>query len=100
MKIVIDTKHDTPSDIRKAIEFLQQLTNEPKKEHYQNIFDSPTSEQKQEPTTGFINMFGSADEAEKVLDQQTRVSTPESPQPKDEDDDVPQAILDQVKTYD
>jgi hypothetical protein len=66
MKISIDTKEDTPEDIRKAIQLLSGLV-ETKKEHYRSIFEE---EKKQDNGMGNpeTNIFGGIFEQPKIED--------------------------------
>ena len=65
MKITIDTRHDPPEDIRKAIELLAHLSGERPRTNFEtkkwksktpNIFEEKGS---QETPSAFANLFGS-----------------------------------------
>ncbi len=73
MKIEIDTKHDSPEEIRKVIKMLQHLVGE---DSYtsSNIFEDPNSfgaSSSEEPaspaapTNAFINMFSDSSKKQK-----------------------------------
>ena len=64
MKITIDTKEDSATDIRKVIALLSKLI-EDSSEHHSNIFEDPSpglQSSGSEPDSGnaFANMFGDA----------------------------------------
>ena len=68
MKITIDTKEDSATDIRKVIAMLSKMIED--ETHHSNIFedDSPglgSSEPSSEssPTNAFANMFGGSDDS-------------------------------------
>jgi hypothetical protein len=52
MKITIDTKEDSPEEIRRAILLLQQLSNTPIRTNAPSVFDTPATE-----TSGLMGMF-------------------------------------------
>ena len=64
MKITIDTKEDTPTDIRKVIALLSKMIDG--SEHHSNIFEdsspglgsSETSSSESAGGNAFVNMFG------------------------------------------
>ncbi|MBU0628391.1 MAG: hypothetical protein KKC75_04320 [Nanoarchaeota archaeon] len=56
MQISIDTRHDSPEDIKKVIKMLQHLVGENAYTNQPNIFEAPT--QPTEATAGFASMFG------------------------------------------
>lgn len=67
MKIEIDTKHDSPEEIRKVIKMLQHLVGEHSYTNQPNIFEDPDSfgtgsDEESASDTGstnaFVNMFG------------------------------------------
>ena len=77
MKITIDTKEDSPEDIRKTVAFLSSLADGAK-EHHSNIFEDSgssldlpgaDSESSPEPAGGnaFANMFGGDSDNTPVL---------------------------------
>jgi len=82
MKITIDTKEDSPSDIRKIIALLSKMT-EGDSGHSRNIFEDDTpilgSSEPSEPssssepsgTNAFANMFGSDSPAPSVTSEET-----------------------------
>ena len=61
MKITIDTKEDSPTDIRKVIALLSKLI-EDSSEHHSNIFEDSSpglrSESSGSGGNAFANMFG------------------------------------------
>ena len=59
MQITIDTKKDSPEDIKKAIHLLSVLVQG--KIHSTNIFEdsSPTTEPEPQSGNAFANIFGS-----------------------------------------
>ena len=97
MKIEIDTKHDSPEEIRKVINMLQHLVGEKSYTNTQNIFEdpssfgtTPTTEEPttptEQPTNAFVNMFGdsSREPKEKPMD--------EPKEPEEEKEEVPEVI--------
>ena len=82
MKIEIDTKHDSPDEIKKVIKVLEHLvgehaySNQPKNifEDQSSFGSTPTSQAPQETQNAFVNMFGSASETnepkEEPMDKQ------------------------------
>jgi hypothetical protein len=69
MKITIDTKEDSPTEIKRVITMLQHLVGEGARTNApRNIFEDDTpilagsepTEESSEPTNAFANMFGSA----------------------------------------
>lgn len=80
MKIEIDTKVDSPEDIRKVVALLSHLAGKNiSKIGNSNIFDnpspslgsSPAAETPSEtPTSAFANMFGSAPSSEENEDKE------------------------------
>lgn len=91
MKIEIDTKHDSPEEIRKVIKMLQHLvgehsyTNTPNIFEDQNSFGTSSSEEptSSEPTNAFINMFGDSSREPKEEPMQ---------EPKEEKEEIPEVI--------
>ena len=81
MKITIDTKEDSHSEIEKAIRLLQALISG--KERYSNIFEdsSPSSS---ESSGGLFNMFG----------DDSSIPKPEPPavEEKEKKEDIPQIM--------
>ncbi len=65
MKITIDTKEDSPEDIKRVITLLSHLTSEPLKANAPaNIFDSPSADvQPQADTASLMNMFNQPQQA-------------------------------------
>ena len=62
MKITIDTKEDSPADIRKVIALLSKMI-EDSPTHNSNIFEDPSptlgsSSEESSPTNAFASMFG------------------------------------------
>lgn len=62
MKITIDTKEDSPEEIKKVISFLSGIVGEKEIMSNRNIFDDskPSSDS---GSNAFLNMFGSNDPA-------------------------------------
>ena len=93
MKIEIDTKHDSPEEIKKVIKMLQHLVSEHSYTNQPNIFDdsSPSVEPPTESTNAFVNMFG---------DTQTKKQEESTDDPKEEpmneekkdDDEIPEVV--------
>ena len=88
MKIEIDTRHDSPEEIKKVIKMLQHLVGEPTYSNNPNIFEDPVSfgaaSSNKETGNAFVNMFGdSADNKskEETMDAQ-----------EEEKGDIPQVI--------
>ena len=98
MRITIDTKEDSPEDIRKAIELLHSLANKsgytPKS---RNIFEdsssfglgsssepsvssSPSPSPSSAPSSGFFNMFG--DSSPSTLSSPSTTQTLLVPEPE------------------
>lgn len=71
MKITIDTREDSPEDMRKVIALLSTLIEGREKQH-SNIFEDSASPslESSEPSIGnaFANMFGSGSEKKAVDD--------------------------------
>ncbi len=95
MKITIDTKEDSPADIRKVIALLSKMI-EGGVEHHSNIFEdsSPSlggsSEEHVGGTNAFVNMFG-GDSGSKVDD--TPVLSADSEEDTEEEkEDAPQMM--------
>jgi len=63
MKITIDTKEDSPTDIRKVIALLSKLLEDSPEKH-SSIFDSPSEDSS--GANAFANMFGSNDSIDKT----------------------------------
>jgi len=88
MKIEIDTKHDSPGEIRKVIKMLQHLVREPSYINNPNIFeesDPSADSSSAQPTSAnaFVNMFGDSREPkEEPMDE-----------PKEQqEDEIPEVI--------
>lgn len=82
MKIEIDTKHDSPEEIRKVIKMLQHLVGENSYNNTPNIFDDSSSKPT-ETTNAFVSMFGntSREQKEETMDE-----------PKEEKEEIPEVI--------
>jgi len=93
MKIEIDTKHDSPEEIRKVIKMLQHLVGTDSYTNTPNIFEDPTSfgtsssegSTPTEPTNAFVNMFGSASESKEPKEEPMD-------EPKEEKEEIPEVI--------
>lgn len=84
MKIEIDTKHDSPEEIRKVIKMLQHLVGENSYTNTPNIFDdSPPTPT--EPTNAFVNMFGTASESKEPKEEPMD-------EPKEENEEIPEVV--------
>jgi len=57
MKITIDTKEDSPADIRKVIALLSKMIEE-SPEHYSDIFGKSNPSSESSEKNAFANMFG------------------------------------------
>ncbi len=63
MKIAIDTKHDSKEDIKKAIQLLQHMVNEPatsevlSEQESSNTYTDMFAEKPQEKSQPYTNMF-------------------------------------------
>ena len=69
IKITVDTKEDSPEDIRKVVAFLSSLSDGVK-EHNSNIFESSEPELgSSEAPPAFVNMFGGSEENKDVVDE-------------------------------
>ena len=112
MKISIDTKEDSPEEIRKTINLLKSLIGENEKIYTNtgNIFDSPSSslesspesEPEPQPTNAFANMFGSGSPAPSLAESETPVlSNPlvETPETVD-DEESDKKSAEQIIIYD
>lgn len=73
MQISIDTRHDSPEDIKKVIKMLQHLVGEHAYTNQPNMFEE--SSQPTEATAGFANMFG--DTASKVAEEPKKKDSPQ-----------------------
>ena len=93
MKITIDTKEDSPADIRKVIALLSKMI-EDSPEHHSNIFGESSSESSSSESSGasaFASMFGNSN----TMDDGTPVLEPASSSTTKEDsgeDDSPEII--------
>ena len=82
MKITIDTKEDSPTDIRKIIALLSKLI-EDSSEHHSNIFEDSSPGLGAEPSNSggnaFANMFGdnAAPLAEEKKEEEEKEEMPE-----------------------
>ncbi len=96
MKIEIDTKHDSPEEIKKVIKMLQHLVGEQAYTNNPNIFEEPGSfgagsdqetASPAESTNAFANMFGdsSREPKEEPMDE------PEE-EPEEEKEEIPEVI--------
>ncbi len=93
MKIEIDTKHDSPEEIRKVIKMLQHLVGEQPYANTPNIFEDPNSfdtsssegSTPTEATNAFVNMFGSASESREPKEEPMQ-------EPKEEKEEIPKVI--------
>ena len=117
MKIEIDTKHDSPAEIKKVISMLQQIVGENTYTHSKNIFEDPnsfgTSSSEitpEEPSTNtgsnaFVNMFGDtptvSDPKEEPMSQKSEISEglgtkfqsdEPTEEPQEEKEEVPEVI--------
>ncbi len=61
MKIEIDTKEDSPEEIKKVIKMLQHLVGEHSYTNQPNIFED-SSTTPTESTNAFASMFGDSEE--------------------------------------
>ena len=86
MKIEIDTKHDSPEELKKVIKMLQHLVGESPITNQPNIFEDPNSfgasSTEGTPSSGgvFGNMFDSPS------------STTEETETKKEEEETPELI--------
>ena len=56
MKITIDTKEDSPEDLRRIINLLSELINQKQPQNV-GFFDSPQSDPSQTETSNLMSMF-------------------------------------------
>ena len=95
MKITIDTKEDSPADIRKVIALLSKMI-EGSVGHHSNIFEDSSPSlggDNEEPvggTNAFANMFG-GDSESKIEDTPVLNADPEE-ETEEEKEDAPQMI--------
>lgn len=103
MKIEIDTKQDSPEEIKKVIKMLQHLVGEHAYTNQPNIFEDPTSfgtnssgtqnePSSSEPASAFANMFGNIETkepAKETTNTQEETSSEEADKTKE---DVPEVI--------
>ncbi|MFH2027675.1 MAG: hypothetical protein ABIJ08_00920 [Nanoarchaeota archaeon] len=88
MKITIDTKEDTHSDIKNVIRMLQHLVGENPASNKPNIFEDPTSfgqqpDQQQSSADSLFSMFDDASS------EQAQITEPET---KEQEEDIPELI--------
>ena len=83
MKITIDTKEDSHSEIKRAIELLSSLVQQTAK--HSNIFEET---EKNESSGGMFNMFGDNTPQPKPPEVEERPK----PKPSEIDDDFPQIM--------
>ena len=99
MKITIDTKEDSTTDIRKVIALLSKLI-EDSSEHHSNIFEDsspgldmaePSTSEPAEPATSnaFANMFGNNN----AMDDGTPVLEPTAKEEEAEDSEEESAQI-------
>ncbi|MBD3310206.1 hypothetical protein GF351_03225 [Candidatus Woesearchaeota archaeon] len=85
MKITIDTKEDSPEEIKKTVDFLKTLVGEREIISNQgNIFSDDSSEQSGSETSGeennaFLNMFGSSSSSDPEPSGSSGIDNTESP---------------------
>ncbi|MBW2974137.1 hypothetical protein KY366_00315 [Candidatus Woesearchaeota archaeon] len=95
MKIEIDTKHDSPEEIRKVIKMLQHLVGEQSYSNSPNIFDDSASlgidssspEPSPAATNAFANMFGDASQ-----DSKQEPVEEEKEEPEEEKERIPRVV--------
>ena len=97
MKIEIDTKHDSPEEIKKVIKMLQNLVGESSYTNAPNIFEDPNSfgtsssdeesTPTQEPTNAFVSMFGDSSREPK----EEPMEEPKE-EPEEEKEEIPEVI--------
>lgn len=98
MKIEIDTKHDSPEEIKKVIKMLNHLVGENSYTNTQNIFEDPnsfgtnneeppSSEAPSQSNNAFVNMFGSADEP-----KEEPMDNTEEPAEEEKEEKIPPVI--------
>ena len=73
MQISIDTRHDSPEDIKKVIKMLQHLVGEHAYTNQPSMFDD--SPQPTESTAGFASMFG--DTSSKAAEEPKKKDSPQ-----------------------
>ncbi len=109
MKITIDTKEDSPADIRKVIALLSTLAE--KREHHSNIFEdsspglpmassypeTPSSTESNPPSPssggGIFNMFGDSSSTSSSSTEKSDYPTLNA-----EDEEIPEKVS-RIKTY-
>jgi len=103
MKITIDTKEDSPTDIRKVIALLSKMI-EDSSERRSNIFedsgsslgnsDSSDEEKTSEPAgvNAFANMFGNSDSGSSSVDDTPVLGSAEEKKEKEEEEPVSSII--------
>ena len=96
MKITIDTKEDSPADIRKVIALLSKMI-EGGEEHHSNIFEdsSPSVREESGGSAGmnaFANMFGGGSSSAEKDDTPVLGESLVKKESEENDEDVPEIM--------